>query len=167
VEEVRIRESGVEIRRAEPADADALTRIAFAAKGHWGYPERWMERWRGALIVTPTFIRRSEVHVATIEKEPAGFYALVGRGQRRELEHLWVLPEQMGMGLGRALFDHALDRAAAQGAEILEIEADPNAEGFYLRMGATRVGEIVYELEGQERVLPLLTVNLQADKLTG
>ena len=66
------------------------------------------------------------------------------------------------MGVGRALFDHALDRAAALGAETLGIEADPNAEGFYLRMGATRVGEIAYELDGRERVLPLLTVDSQA-----
>ena len=164
---MRTQGSGAEIRRAVPDDADALTHIAFAAKGHWGYPERWMERWREGLIITPDFIRHNEVHVATVEGEPAGFYALVGRGQRRELEHLWVLPERMGVGLGRALFDHALNRAAALGAEKLGIEADPNAEGFYLRMGATRVGEIVYELDGGERVLPLLALDLRARKPPG
>jgi hypothetical protein len=38
----------------------------------------------------------------------------------------------------------------------IEIEAEPNAVGFYERMGATRVGENEYELEGQPRILPLL-----------
>jgi hypothetical protein len=42
------------------------------------------------------------------------------------------------------------------------IEADPNAEGFYKRMGASHVGEIVYEIDGRERVLPLLAMYLQA-----
>jgi len=88
VEEVRTRRSAVEIRHAQPADADVLTSIAFAAKGHWGYPEHWMEHWREGLTITPHFIRHGEVHVATVGGEPAGFYALVGRGQRMELEHL-------------------------------------------------------------------------------
>ena len=43
----------------------------------------------------------------------------------------------------------------------MEIEADPNAEGFYLRMGARRVGENVYEIEGQRRVLPLMQLDLE------
>jgi hypothetical protein len=42
----------------------------------------------------------------------------------------------------------------------VEIEADPNAEGFYLRMGARRVGENVYDIESQRRALPLLKVEL-------
>ena len=51
-------------------------------------------------------------------------------------------------------------------AEVLEIEADPNAEGFYRRMGARRVGEIVYELDGRERVLPLLAVEVRSPRTT-
>ncbi len=154
----------MEIRRAEPEDASALTRIAFAAKGHWGYPEHWMERWRESLTITHEFIRRNEVHVAIVEEQPAGFYALAGEGRRIELEHLWVLPERMGAGVGRTLFGHAIRTATSLGAGVVGIEADPNAEGFYHRMGATRVGEIVYEIDGRERVLPLLAIYVQAPR---
>jgi GNAT superfamily N-acetyltransferase len=160
VEEVTPRGTGPEIRHAEPDEAEALSRIAFAAKGHWGYPEHWMERWREGLTITPDFVRGSEVHVAIFEEEPAGFYALVGESPKIVLEHLWVLPERMGTGLGRALFEHALRRAADLGAEVMGIEADPNAEGFYRRMGARRVGEEVYELDGRRRVLPLLVADV-------
>jgi ribosomal protein S18 acetylase RimI-like enzyme len=90
-----------------------------------------------------------------------GFYALVGEGREIELEHLWVLPERMGAGVGRALFDHAIRRAASLGAEVLGVESDPNAEGFYRRMGATRVGEISYPIDGRERTLPLLVVEVR------
>ncbi len=51
-----------------------------------------------------------------------------------------------------------MGEAASRGAESVEIEADPNAEGFYLRMGARRVGENVYEIEGHRRLLPLMVV---------
>ncbi len=149
----------MEIQRAIPGDAEALTRIAFAAKRYWGYPEHWMERWQESLTITPEFIRRNEVYAATLDKEIVGFYALAGRGRRIELEHLWVTPEHIGTGVGRALFDHAVRRAAALGAETLGIEADPHAEGFYRRMGARRVGETSYPLDGQRRVLPLLVAD--------
>jgi GNAT superfamily N-acetyltransferase len=52
------------------------------------------------------------------------------------------LPKRIGRGIGRALFDHAVRRAASLGAGSVRIEADPYAEGFYRRMGARWVGEI-------------------------
>ena len=119
-----------------------------------------MERWRAALKVSPGYVRRNLVFVAISEGELAGFYALIGRGRRVELDHLWVLPEKIGSGLGRALFEHAMGKAAGLGAEEVGIEADPNAEGFYRHMGARRVGEQVYGIAGQERVLPLLAVDV-------
>ncbi len=151
----------MEILRATPGDAEALTGISFAAKRYWGYPEQWMERWRESLTITPDFVRRNEVHAAVVEGNPVGFYALVGEGRKLELEHLWVLPEFIGTGVGRALFDHAVRRAAALGAEVVNIESDPNAEGFYRRMGARRVGEISYPMDGQKRTLPLLAVEVR------
>lgn len=153
------------IRRAEPGDADALTRIAFAAKRHWGYPERWMERWREDLTIAPGYVGKNEVHAAVIDGDAVGFHAvgfhaLTGTGNTLELEHLWVSPDWIRKGVGRALFGHAVERAAALGAEAMRIESDPNAGGFYERMGARRIGENVYEFEGGERVLPLLVVSV-------
>jgi GNAT superfamily N-acetyltransferase len=126
----------MDVVRAGPDDDEALTRISFAAKRHWGYPERWIARWQEALTIPPDFIHRNEVYAAVAEGEPVAFYALVGEGREIALEHLWVSPERIGTGVGRLLFDHALRRAAALGAETVRIEADPNAEGFYQRMGA-------------------------------
>lgn len=147
-----------------PEDAEVLTRIAFAAKLYWGYPERWISHWSESLTITPEFVRDNGVYTACLDGEPFGFYALTGSGRKLELEHLWVSPSSIGSGIGRLLFEHAMDRAAAWGAKSVEIEADPNAEGFYLRMGARRIGENVYEIEGQRRVLPLMTVDLSKDE---
>jgi GNAT superfamily N-acetyltransferase len=115
----------------------------------------------GCLDHPPEFIRRNEVYAAVVEGKPVGFYALVVEGREIELEHLWVLPERMGAGIGRALFNDAVGRAASLGAEALGIESDPNAEGFYRRMGATRVGGISYSIAGQKRTLPVLVVEVR------
>jgi GNAT superfamily N-acetyltransferase len=55
------------------------------------------------------------------------------------LEHLWVEPVSMGAGVGSGLFRHASETARALGAHVMEWEAEPNALGFYAKMGGRRV----------------------------
>jgi ribosomal protein S18 acetylase RimI-like enzyme len=146
----------MEIRRAKPEDSAVLTEIAFAAKRHWGYPERWIQGWKEILTVQPEFISGHETYVACLNGQTVGFYASVTGKDRAALEHLWVLPSAMGQGIGRALFGHAVKRAKALGIETLEIESDPNAQKFYEQMGARRVSTRLTELDGKPRNLPLL-----------
>src|SRR6266496_4943605 len=121
----------MEIVRARPEDAATLRIIAFAAKRHWGYSERWIESWRDALTVQPDFMATHETYSAVVENRTVGFYVLGCTGDRLNLQHLWVLPDAMGQGVGRSLFAHALDRARVLGFGTLEIESDPNAASFY------------------------------------
>ena len=148
------------IRRAEPEEAACLTEIAFAAKRHWGYPESWIEVWRADLTITSEFIERHDVYAAIENDTVAGFYALVTSEGKTELDHLWVLPELIVKGIGRQLIEHALDQAAKIGAQRIEIVSDPNAEGFYLKAGAKKTGEVISEIEGQKRKLPRLAIDI-------
>ena len=69
----------------------------------------------------------------------------------------------MGSGVGRALFAHARSRAEQLKMQVLELSADPNAEGFYERMGAKRIGEVQAAMDDQSRVLPRMRMNLDSD----
>jgi len=150
----------IQIRGAKPEEANTLTRIAHAAKRHWGYPENWIEHWREDLTITPEFISSNETFVATIGEEIVGCCAIVLNESGAELEHMWIKPEHMGAGVGRTLLLHAKDRASKLKVSALELSADPNAEGFYQRMGATRIGEVRSVIEGQPRVLPRMRIEL-------
>src|SRR5258708_3804497 len=129
----------VHIARAKPEDAELLTEIAFAAKRHWGYPEKWIESWRELLTIRPEFISNHETYAAILDCRTVGFYALSAKAGRLALLHMWVLPGAMGRGVGRSLFAHSLEGARRLGFREMEIESDPNAEGFYVHMGARRV----------------------------
>jgi hypothetical protein len=83
------------IERAVPRQTAALTKIAFTAKRHRNYPERWIEIWSPLLTITPEFIAEADVWVALMDEEPAGFYALTHSGERTTLKHLWVLPRAL------------------------------------------------------------------------
>src|SRR3954452_14900020 len=92
-----------QIVRAKPEDAGTLTRIAHAAKRHWGYPENWIAAWREVLTMRPEFIAGNISYCATERDRPIGFYVLTTEDDGIHLDHLWVLPEAMGRGIGRAL----------------------------------------------------------------
>lgn len=159
----------IAIRRGAPDEAALLTRIARAAKSHWGYPDAWMQAWGSALTLTEADIARWVVGVAIPGDGPdaAGFYALDTRRPDAELEHLWVAPERMARGVGRALFLDAVEEAARAGCARLCLDADPNAEGFYLRLGARRIGEARSDVVGVWRSIPRLAVALAGGPIAG
>ena len=143
------------IRPAYPSEARVLTRVAWLAKAHWGYPEAWMETWRDDLTRTPEFVERYDVFVAQPEVAIAGWIGLrpdsLGRMQ---VSDLWVLPEWIGRGIGKALFLHAKNHLKTRGYAHFFVESDPNAAAFYEKLGGERVGEYRYTLHGVERCLP-------------
>lgn len=148
------------IRKAIPEDAEKLSHIALTAKAYWKYPESWLFLWKDVLTIMPEFISENEVYTMTEKGEIVGFYALSVGGDMAKLEHLWISPENIGSGIGRKLFAHALEKSILLKAKKMEIESDPNAEVFYKKMGAKRIGNIVAEIEGQERILPLMQIVL-------
>jgi N-acetylglutamate synthase-like GNAT family acetyltransferase len=149
----------VKIRKASTTEAARLTRIAHDAKKHWGYPEHWLAHWQEDLTITPEFIAANQVYVAEREGDLLGFYALVIKNEKAELDHLWVAPPHIGSGVGKELFLHAMQTAARKSIDSVEIVSDPNAAGFYRKMGAHQVGEATSEIDGQPRTLPRLLID--------
>jgi GNAT superfamily N-acetyltransferase len=146
------------IRRAAASDASQLTRIAHAAKSYWNYPEELIRLWAPDLTVTPIDIETDLVFCAERDGRIAGFYSVSSDGPVREIEHMWILPEHIGRGLGRELFNHMIEKLRDAGVERLRIESDPNAVGFYERMGAVRIGDVPASPEA--RTLPLLELTI-------
>jgi GNAT superfamily N-acetyltransferase len=148
------------IARARPHQAETLSQIAAEAKGHWGYPKKWMEAWSPLLTIYDDYIQMYDTYVANIGGNPAGFYALSLDGEKARLDHLWVRPEFMGQGVGKLLLKHALGLCLKYGVAVLEIESDPNAQGFYEKMGARKVGKVQSTVDGQPRSLPLMEIKI-------
>jgi GNAT superfamily N-acetyltransferase len=143
------------IRPARAGEAATLTELAMRSKAHWGYDPAFMAVLRPILTITEDDLVASPVWVLDDGGAPVGLYRLTGRPPRGELEDLWLDPAAIGHGRGRRLFEHARRTAAQLGFAELQIEADPNAEGFYAAMGATRIGE---RRSPSGRTLPLMCV---------
>jgi ribosomal protein S18 acetylase RimI-like enzyme len=147
----------VNIRPALETEAQLLSALVMRAKAHWGYSAAALDDWRSELAVSAADIRERPTFVAMAGAEVVGFYSLRPSGTSWELDNLWVLPEFMHRGIGRGLLRHALATAARGGAVELIVDADPNAESFYLACGAVRRGEAPAPISGElDRVRPQL-----------
>jgi GNAT superfamily N-acetyltransferase len=143
------------IRRATEDDSDALTDLAHRAKAHWGYPASWMREWDPQLTIIPGYLEAHHVWVAERDGVIVGMCSLEDRGGRWGLEHVWVDPSAHGGGIGRALVTCALDEARRRRPGIVELLADPNASGFYERLGARHAGDVAAPMPGaRKRTLP-------------
>jgi GNAT superfamily N-acetyltransferase len=149
------------VRDALASEAPALSDLAMRSKAHWGYDDPFLVACREELTVTSGMIEAGEVRVAERDGTPQGLHRLSVSDTEACVELLYVDPAAIGSGVGRRLWDDLVGRAISAGARRLLIEADPHAEGFYVRIGAVRTGSCPSgSIPG--RMLPLLELNLGA-----
>jgi GNAT superfamily N-acetyltransferase len=129
------------IRRATGSDAARLTDLALRSKAVWGYDAAFMDACRVELTISAQSIRRRPTFLLEYRERLAGFYQLRLSGPSAEVAQFFIAPEAMRSGLGRRLWSHLERTARSAGAHRLEVDSDPNAEGFYLAMGMLRRGE--------------------------
>jgi GNAT superfamily N-acetyltransferase len=157
------------IRPARPGDAKVLTRISFASKKYWNYPEEYFEIWKNELTVTADYIAENEVFVYGADREIIGYYAVrllpedlmvsgVTLVKGFWLEHLFINPGHIGKGIGTRLFQHLRRRCEKVGIRELGVLSDPNARGFYEKMGFRYLGEHPSTIKG--RTTPHLRLQL-------
>ena len=150
------------IRDALPREAEILSEIAFRSKAYWGYSEEFMRQCQDELTVLPGDIETGAFVYSLLERDQviAGFYALEQLPHNEfSLEALYVDPDHIGSGVGRALITHCKARAFQLGGRKLIVQSDPNAEGFYCAAGGVIVGTMESaSIKG--RFLPLLEIAL-------
>jgi GNAT superfamily N-acetyltransferase len=149
------------IRAALPGEAPALTALCLRAKAHWSYDRAFMAAVAPMMRIGEPEIRSGRVLVAARDAGALGVAAIARMRSPGtfDLSHLFVLPESFGRGIGRALFGAAAALAKSRGATRLVILADPNAAGFYEKLGARPCGQAPSDA-APGRMLPLFEFDL-------
>jgi GNAT superfamily N-acetyltransferase len=148
------------IRKATPEESDELTDISFASKRFWNYPENYFKIWRDELTITAEYIRENIVNVAECGGEILGYYSivkiendflagkvLVSKGYW--LEHIFIKPNFIGWGIGSELIRHLRKTCTKLGVKKVYVFSDPNAKGFYDKVGAEYIKESPSSIEGR------------------
>jgi GNAT superfamily N-acetyltransferase len=142
------------LRPAAGDDHERLRELTFESKAHWGYDRDFVRRWAEGL----DFESDCERWVADLDGAIVAWASLVPPADGvAVLDDLWVDPAWIGRGLGSRLFRLVADRARELGAERLEFGAEPNAVGFYEKLGGRKVRDHVTEWG---RVAPWMGIEL-------
>ena len=157
--------AGHVLRLAKSSECGTLSALALRSKAYWGYDPAFLQACRDELTVNPKAAAAGRVVVLIEADTPLGFYALDSseRSDEAEISLLFVEPAAIGRGIGRALWEHAVNKARGQGLRRLKVLSDPFALGFYRAVGATLSGKIrspVRGPDGSERCLPVLHYEL-------
>lgn len=155
------RDADSTIRHARPTEAGVISALALRSKAHWGHDADFLAACRDELTLTAEDITTSAVYVCDGSSAPAGFYRLLLQDDGvAELDALFVEPAAMGQGVGKRLWRHAVATAAKMGCWEIVLQSDPQAEGFYLAMGAQRAG-VSESTVMPGRLLPLMRFRLR------
>jgi VCBS repeat-containing protein len=149
------------IRLAQPGESGALGELTMRSKAHWGYDAEFMAAARDDLEVSESDILNSAVYVLEQDGRARGYCHLRPSANNEVwLESLFVEPDAIGSGLGRRLFEFAAKKGRELGFDAMTFESDPNAEPFYLAMGAVRTGRVESTI-APGRFLPLMRFSLK------
>ena len=130
---------GVGLRPARPAEAERLSELVMRSKAAWGYDDAFLDACREQLRIRPGEVIRRRTVIAERCGTPLGVATLDGDPPEGELGLLFVEPDTMRQGVGRALYRHVLAEAGRLGFRRLAIDADPHAVPFYRAVHAEPV----------------------------
>lgn len=148
------------LRPAHADEAPVLSALCLRSKAHWGYDAAFMRACVAELTLRPEDLTPDTLVVAEIDNALAGMAQVGPVGADADLMAMFIDPDYIGQNLGRVLFNWCVETARAMGAARLMIDADPQAAGFYTRMGAVQIGTTPSgSIPG--RVLPLLEYPLR------
>ncbi|MFA5905867.1 MAG: GNAT family N-acetyltransferase [Desulfobacula sp.] len=162
----------MEIRPAKIEESDILTSISFQSKKYWGYPDHFFEVWKNELTISTDYIRRNRVFVFEDKRVIRGYYSIVYLENDLDvsgvviskghwLEHMFISPDFIGKGIGTKLFDHLKKICTENKITRIGILSDPNARGFYEKMGYRYIKE--YPSTIPNRTTPFLVLMLQPE----
>lgn len=130
------------IRTATEEEAAHLEALQRRSSDIWEQYREQLAAHPDAIELPSAFIHNGWVRVAvSAGGAPVGFSVVIPTGdQVHELDGLFVEPDHLRRGIGRALIADAVQRASARGGRYLEVIAGP-AQGFYERTGFAVIGQ--------------------------
>ncbi|CAM3838098.1 MULTISPECIES: GNAT family N-acetyltransferase [Bacillus cereus group] len=141
----------MKIRKAVVSEANELSELALHSKATWNYSEAFILACKEDLTITDEYIKNNFVYVLENDNTKIGFFSFLRND--KALDFLYIHPRYKGKG--KILWKFVIEQANELGIKSFTIDSDPNAKGYYLKMGAKLIGETSSTVF-KDRLLPLL-----------
>lgn len=130
-------------------DCDLLTTTALQSKRYWNYTEELMQLWRDDLTIDENYIGGNSVVKVFDDNEFIGFFSLAEIEEGIEIDHFWLVPNNIKKGYGKVIFAYIREYVKKMNKTRIELTADPNAKIFYEKMGGKLVRSFESKVKGR------------------
>lgn len=152
----------MEIKKTNRNDAKSITELTLRSKNYWNYGAEQMEEWRDEMTIDSKYIDENQVYKLVDNEKLIGFYAYQPENTKDiKLNFFFVEPDCIGKGYGKLLMNDFLIRIKNTDCERVILDADPNAEKFYERLGFKVIGKLQSSIKN--RILPIMELKIQKD----
>ncbi|PFK43976.1 GNAT family N-acetyltransferase [Bacillus cereus] len=142
------------VREALVNEANELSELALSSKATWDYSEEFIQACKEDLTITEEYVKNNYVYILEDAGVKIGFFSFL-RKEEDILDFLYLHPNYKGKGYGKLLWQSVVEKAVELGMKCFTIDSDPNAKGYYMKMGAKLIGEVPSTVF-KDRLLPLL-----------
>tara|TARA_B100001248_G_scaffold262737_1_gene262029 strand:+ start:31111 stop:31581 length:471 start_codon:yes stop_codon:yes gene_type:complete len=143
------------LRAASDSDVAVLNALMRASKGHWEYDVDFLDSFMERYTLTPAYTQKALVVLMEEAGTVCGFYGFGLEDDAPTLDYFFIHPSFIGNGLGRLLWQDCVAKAKIKGWESFTFISDPDAEPFYERMGAQKIGDWKSSL-AEDRYCPIM-----------
>ena len=158
-----MRKPKTKIEKAINTDAKNLTELTIRSKSHWNYGKNQVESWREELTITEEYVDENQIYKLVTDNLLIGFYAYQKENTTDiKLNYLFVEPRYIGKGYGKTLMSHFLKQIENSGCQRVVLDADPNVEKFYSKLGFRVIGKLKSAIKN--RYLPIMEFKIGASK---
>jgi len=147
------------IRKAKIDELSILNHLMERSLSVWEYPAKEHKELVEYLQITPEMLQNSVTYVAEKEGVVVGFWC---REIKKELSlgRFYIDPAYIGKGVGSYLWSAMIAELTSRGLEYFTLLSDPNAQGFYEKKGAHKIGDHPSEIFKGEN-LPIMKYYLK------
>jgi N-acetylglutamate synthase-like GNAT family acetyltransferase len=150
----------MDILKAELTDNEILTSITKKSKAYWGFSEDILKEWEHLLTITKDYIEKNKVYKLVQNEQIIGYYSYFSTDENTiKLDNIFILPEFIGKGFGKILMNDFLKNIKQIGIIKVTLDAEPNAEKFYMTFGFETIGQL--ESSIKDRYLPIMELQIE------
>ncbi len=152
------------IKKVRPDNTTILNNIMARSLAMWGYTPQQIEKAAEVLKITEEFLDKSVCYVAKIDDLIKGFFCIApNRSEALSEAKFYIEPDSIRLGLGTKLWNKVIHELRTEEVRCFKFLIDPNAQGFYEKLGAIRIGEQLSDVtEGY--MIPIMKYNITKNK---